>query len=229
MICIVEDDPAILELEQYALTTNGFAVTGCRDAEEFRRALHRQIPELVILDVMLPGEDGLSLLRHLRADPATADTPVLMVTAKSSELDTVKGLDSGADDYLAKPFGIMEFISRVRALMRRTAAPEKEPAQLAFAGIVMDEARHTVTADGRPVELTYKEYTLLKLFLMEPELVVSRDKILQAVWGFDVPVESRTVDMHIRTLRQKLAGTGRHIRTVRKVGYILTAREEEEE
>jgi len=229
MIYIVEDDPAIRELEEYALTSNGMAAAGFAAPKLFWQAVRRDIPEVVVLDVMLPEEDGFSILKKLRGDVSTARIPVLMVTAKSSELDTVKGLDSGADDYLAKPFGVMEFISRVRAALRRTAAdraPVTPP--LSFGGITMDDARHTVISLGRPVELTFKEYELLRLFLEQPELVVSRDRIMHDVWGIDVSVETRTVDMHIRTLRQKLGDTGRHIQTVRKVGYILTEREEEE-
>ena len=227
MIYIVEDDGAIRELEEYALGSNGLTAKGFATPGAFWAAVQENVPELVILDVMLPEEDGFSILKKLRQDPATARVPVLMVTAKSSELDTVKGLDSGADDYLAKPFGVMEFISRVKAALRRSAA-EKAPAaaQLSFAGITLDDARHTVTVNGRPVELTYKEYSLLKLFLEQPELVVSRDRLMREVWGIEVSVESRTVDMHIRTLRQKLGEAGQHIRTVRKVGYMLTEREE---
>ncbi|MCI2047864.1 MAG: response regulator transcription factor [Faecalibacterium sp.] len=230
MIYIVEDDAAIRELEEYALTSNGLEAKGFAAPEAFWQAVRRALPELVVLDVMLPEEDGFSILKKWRASPASARIPVLMVTAKSSELDTVKGLDSGADDYLAKPFGVMEFISRVKAALRRGAAEKRQaPACLSFMGICMDDARHIVTADAAPVELTYKEYELLKLFLEQPELVVSRERILHDVWGIDVSVESRTVDMHIRTLRQKLGGAGHFIKTVRKVGYMLTQREEADE
>lgn len=226
MIYIVEDDSAIRELEEYALNSNGLTATGFPAAASFWAAVRQTPPELVVLDVMLPGEDGFSILKRLRADPATARIPVIMVTAKSSELDTVKGLDSGADDYLSKPFGVMEFISRVKAALRRSTADKAPTAvQLSFAGITMDDARHTVTVNGRPVELTYKEYSLLKQFLEQPELVISRDRLMRDVWGIEISVESRTVDMHIRTLRQKLGDAGQHIKTVRKVGYMLTESE----
>ena len=187
--------------------------------------MHAAEPELVILDVMLPGEDGFSILKKLRNTPSLRRLPIIMVTAKSSELDTVRGLDCGADDYIAKPFGIMEFLSRVRAALRRSA-PEARPNVLTFHEILLDNARHSVTVNGAPVELTYKEYSLLRLLLENTNLVVTRETILQVVWGTDISVESRTVDMHIRTLRKKLGDAGRYICTVRKVGYKLTDEEE---
>ena len=219
MIYIVEDDASIRELEQYALQSNGYEVQGFESAEPFWQAMRTAEPELVILDVMLPGEDGFSILKKLRNT---------MVTAKSSELDTVRGLDCGADDYIAKPFGIMEFLSRVRVALRRSA-PEVRPDVLAFHEIQLDNARHSVTVNSTPVELTYKEYCLLRLLLENTSLVVTRETILQVVWGTDISVESRTVDMHIRTLRKKLGDAGRYICTVRKVGYKLTDEEAEEE
>ncbi len=220
MIYIVEDDTAIRELEQYALQSTGYDAAAFASAEQFWPALRDATPELVILDVMLPGEDGFSILKKLRNTPALRRVPVIMVTAKASELDTVRGLDCGADDYITKPFGIMEFLSRVRAALRR-AAPEPRPNLYTFHEILLDNARHSVTVQGVPVELTYKEYCLLQLLLEHTGLVVSRDTILQVVWGTDVSVESRTVDMHIRTLRKKLGPAGRYIGTVRKVGYKL--------
>lgn len=228
MICIVEDDPAIRELEQYALESNGYHTMGFDSSEGFWKALREIRPEveLVILDVMLPGEDGFQILKRLRADSATRRLPVIMVTAKGSELDTVKGLDYGADDYLAKPFGIMEFLSRVKAALRR-AAPAEAGGPLTFGGIALDHARRSVTVDGKHVELTYKEYALLKLLLENQGLVVTRDTILQRVWDTDIPVESRTIDMHIRTLRQKLGSAAGCVRTVRKVGYMLSRQSEE--
>ena len=226
MIYIVEDDSSIRELEQYALQSNGYETTGCEDAASFWAALRSGRPDLVILDVMLPDEDGYQILAKLRADPACAATPVIMVTAKTSEIDVVKGLDHGADDYLCKPFGIMEFLSRVRASLRR-AAPEERPNALSFHEILLDNARHSVTVNNQPVELTYKEYSLLRLLLENTNLVVTRETILQVVWGTDISVESRTVDMHIRTLRKKLGDAGKYICTVRKVGYKLTDSEEE--
>ena len=205
MIYIVEDDAAIRELEQYALQSNGYEAVGFESSEPFWQAVHTTPPELVILDVMLP---------------------IIMVTAKSSELDTVRGLDCGADDYITKPFGIMEFLSRVRAALRR-AEPEARPNVYSFREILLDNARHSVTVSGTPVELTYKEYSLLRLLLENTNLVVTRETILQVVWGTDISVESRTVDMHIRTLRKKLGDAGKYICTVRKVGYKLTDSEEE--
>ena len=228
MIYIVEDDSSIRELEQYALQSNGYETTGCEDAASFWAALRSGRPDLVILDVMLPDEDGYQILAKLRADPTCAATPVIMVTAKTSEIDVVKGLDHGADDYLCKPFGIMEFLSRVRASLRR-AAPEERPNVLSFHEILLDNARHSVTVNNQPVELTYKEYSLLRLLLENTNLVVTRETILQVVWGTDISVESRTVDMHIRTLRKKLGDAGKYICTVRKVGYKLADSEEESE
>lgn len=227
MIYIVEDDPAIRELEQYALESNGYHTEGFASSEGFWKALREKRPELVILDVMLPGEDGFQILKRLRADGATRRLPVIMVTAKDSELDTVKGLDYGADDYLAKPFGIMEFISRVRAALRR-AAPAEVRQALTFGSITLDHARRSVAVDGQHVDLTYKEYALLKLLMENQGLVVTRDTILQRVWDTDISIESRTIDMHIRTLRQKLGSAADCIRTVRKVGYMLSQHSEEE-
>lgn len=228
MIYIVEDDAAIRELEQYALESSGYQVTGFDSPAGFWQAMREAKPELVILDVMLPDEDGYQILKKLRADHATRHLAVIMVTAKSSELDTVKGLDYGADDYITKPFGIMEFLSRVRAALRR-AAPTEPDGLLQFGGLTLDHARRCVTVNGDPVELTYKEYALLKLMLENQGVVVSRDEIMQKVWDTDISVESRTIDMHIRTLRQKLGPMADCIRTVRKVGYMLSHQPEETE
>ena len=224
MIYIVEDDASIRELEQYALQTNGYEASGCEDGASFWAALRNAAPELVILDVMLPDEDGYQILNKLRADPATRTIPVIMVTAKTSEIDVVKGLDHGADDYLCKPFGIMEFISRVKAVLRRSAAaaPAPAPKTLTFGSIVLDDMARTVRVDGAPVELTFKEYALLHLFMEHPEQVLARERIMKAVWDTDDLLESRTIDMHVRTLRQKLGAAGEAIRTVRKVGYKLS-------
>lgn len=224
MIYIVEDDTSIRELEQYALQTNGFQTRGFADGASFWAAVRQATPALVILDVMLPDEDGYQILGRLKENAATRAVPVIMVTAKSSEIDVVKGLDHGADDYLCKPFGIMEFISRVRAVMRRSQRGGAPGGTLRFGGILMDDLAHTVSADGAPVELTYKEYTLLHFFLEHPEEVLARERIMKAVWDTDDLLESRTIDMHVRTLRQKLGGAGEVIRTVRKVGYKLSAR-----
>ena len=219
MIYIVEDDDAIRELEQYALQSNGYEVASFASSEPFWQAMRTEAPELVILDVMLPGEDGFSILKKLRNTPSLHRLPIIMVTAKSSELDTVRGLD------LSKRFGILEFLSRVRASLRR-AAPETRPNVLSFHEILLDNARHSVTVNNQPVELTYKEYSLLRLLLENTNLVVTRETILQVVWGTDISVESRTVDMHIRTLRKKLGDAGRYICTIRKVGYKLADDEE---
>ena len=224
MIYIVEDDSSIRELEQYALQSNGYDARGCEDAASFWAAVRETRPELVILDVLLPDEDGYPILNKLRADPACAHLPVIMVTAKTSEIDVVKGLDHGADDYLCKPFGIMEFISRVRAVLRRAAAAAPAPAAstLHFGEIVLDDVARTVRVGGNPVELTYKEYSLLNLFLEHPDQVLARERIMKEVWDTDDLLESRTIDMHVRTLRQKLGAAGEAIRTVRKVGYKLS-------
>ncbi len=223
MILIVEDDSGIRELEEYALQSNGFDARGCEDAAHFWAMLRDITPELVILDVMLPDEDGYQILGKLRADAAYSRVPVIMVTAKTAEIDVVKGLDHGADDYLCKPFGVMEFISRVKAVLRRSAAAA--PASnhlLQFGDIELDDTSRTVRAAGAPVELTYKEYALLHLFLEHPEEVLARERIMKEVWDTDDLLESRTIDMHVRTLRQKLGAAGDAIRTVRKVGYKLT-------
>ena len=217
MIYVVEDDADIRALEEYALRGAGYEVAGFADAGHFLAACEKQLPELAVLDVMLPGMDGFALLARLRSQGETL--PVMMVTAKSAELDVVTGLEGGADDYLAKPFGVMEFISRVKALLRRAHKPAEGP--LAFGPIAMDEERREVHVDGRLVELTFKEYALLRLFLQHPEKVLPREQILQSVWGTDFEGESRTLDMHVRTLRQKLGDAGAAIVTVRKVGYRL--------
>ena len=218
MIYIVEDDAAIRELEQYALQSSGYDVQSFESSESFWQAMNVAVPELVILDVMLPGEDGFSILKKLRNTPSLRRLPIIMVTAKSSELDTVRGLDCGADDYITKPFGIMEFLSRVRAALRRSA-PEEKTNVYAFHEILLDNARHIVTVNDAHIDLTYKEYELLRLFLSHPGTAYTRDRLMELVWGMDYCGESRTVDMHIRTLRQKLGKAGAHITTVRGVGY----------
>ena len=224
MIYLVEDDESIRELVIYTLQTTGLAAKGFPCAKDFWNAMKQEYPSLVLLDIMLPDEDGYQILAKLRADPACAATPVIMVTAKTSEIDVVKGLDHGADDYLCKPFGIMEFISRVRAVLRRTAAAAPAPAAstLRFGDIVLDDVSRTVRVGGVPVELTFKEYALLHLFLEHPEEVLARERIMKDVWDTDDLLESRTIDMHVRTLRQKLGAAGEAIRTVRKVGYKLS-------
>lgn len=225
MIYIVEDDASIRELEQYALQTNSYTAKGFPDGASFWTAVYEAVPDLVILDVMLPDEDGYQILSKLRENAATRNVPVIMVTAKTSEIDVVKGLDKGADDYLCKPFGIMEFISRVKAVLRRAqSSAVSTSSALRFGTIALDDLTRTVTVEGEPVELTFKEYALLHFFLEHPEEVLARERIMKAVWDTDDLLESRTIDMHVRTLRQKLGDAGDSIRTVRKVGYKLSAR-----
>lgn len=222
MIYCVEDDGSIRDLMVYALQAASFSAVGCADGEEFWQAMRQETPELVMLDIMLPGEDGISILKKLRAVPATADIPVIMATAKGTEYDRVIGLDLGADDYLTKPFGMMEMVSRIRAVLRRTGH-RAEPTVLRQGGILLDEARHAVEVDGSPVTLTLKEYDLLRLFMENPGLVFTRDRLLSAVWGADYYGETRTVDVHIGTLRTKLGPAGDILQTVRGVGYKLEA------
>ena len=228
MIYLLEDDDSIRDFVIYTLNSQGMEARGFPLPSLFWQAVGEQMPALVLLDIMLPEEDGISILKKLRNTPALRRLPIIMVTAKSSELDTVRGLDCGADDYITKPFGIMEFLSRVRAALRRSA-PEGKQNVYAFHEILLDNARHSVTVNGTHIDLTYKEYSLLRLLLENTNLVVTRETILQVVWGTDISVESRTVDMHIRTLRKKLGDAGRYICTVRKVGYKLTDEEAEEE
>ena len=220
MIWCVEDDPSIREIEVYALHSTGLEARGFADGAEFWEALEKEQPELVILDVMLPGEDGVAILKRLRADERYRDIPVIMATARSTEFDKVQSLDLGADDYITKPFGMMEMVSRVKAVLRRSQ-PKQTAALLKLDGLALDEGQHTVTIDGQRITLTYKEYELLRLFLSHPGMAFSREQLLQTVWNTDYAVETRTVDMHIRTLRQKLGAYGRYIETIRGVGYRL--------
>ena len=221
MILCVEDDASIRDIEVYTLNSTGFEAKGVADGEAFRAALREQKPELVLLDVMLPGEDGVSLLRFLKSSPETAEIPVIMATAKGMEYDKIQSLDLGADDYLVKPFGMMEMVSRVRAVLRRCHADEA-PHELRLGGLCVSPTARTVTADGVPVALTYKEFELLCLFLANPGTVFTRDRLFSEVWGESFVGETRTVDMHIRTLRQKLGTYGDRIETVRGVGYKLS-------
>lgn len=220
LIAIVEDDVNIREIQRYALKNSGFEVKEFECGKELFQGMDEQMPDLILLDLMLPQEDGLDILTSLRKHPATKKVPIILVTAKTTELDKVKGLDLGADDYMTKPFGVMELISRVKALLRR-AGGEKEAAVLSNGPIVLDTEKRTVLAEGRSCELTYKEFELLKMLLLNRGIVLSRDKIMNQVWGFDYEGESRTVDMHIRTLRQKLGEAGSAIKTVRNVGYSM--------
>ena len=217
MIWCVEDDASIRDIEVYALNSTGFEARGFADGAAFWAALEKERPELVVLDVMLPEIDGIQLLRRMKADAALRDIPVIMATAKGAEYDKILGLDLGADDYLTKPFGVMELVSRVKAVLRRCRPRQAEV--LRYGGLTVDEQEHSVTADGARVELTYKEFQLLRLFLAHPGTAFTRDQLMEQVWGMDFCGESRTVDMHIRTLRQKIGPYGGCIETVRSVGY----------
>lgn len=221
MIYLVEDDDSIRELVLYTLHTTGFEAEGFRNAADFWQTLEKEMPQLVLLDIMLPDEDGLHILKRLRAGAETADLPVMMLTAKSSEYDRVVGLDSGADDYMPKPFGMMELVSRVRALLRRAAKPAAEDKLFTAGSLAVDVKRRAVTVDGEPVILTYKEFELLCYLLENRGVVLSRDQILTKIWDYNYSGETRTVDVHIRTLRQKLGDAGALIETVRGVGYRL--------
>ena len=220
MIWCVEDDPSIREIEVYALNSTGLEARGFADGGEFWEALDTEQPELVLLDVMLPGEDGVAILKRLRSDERYREIPVIMATAKGTEFDKVQSLDFGADDYITKPFGMMEMVSRVKAVLRRSQRKQSAPL-LKLKGLTLDENQHTVTIDDQRVVLTYKEYELLRLFLSHPGMAFSREQLLQTVWNTEYAVETRTVDMHIRTLRQKLGEYGRYIETIRGVGYRL--------
>ena len=220
MIFCVEDDESIQSLELYTLRSAGFEARGFADGGAFFEALRTQRPELVILDVMLPGKSGVELLQQLKASAGTRDIPVIMATAKGAEYDKIQSLDLGADDYLVKPFGMMEMVSRVKAVLRRYR-PRQNREILAANGLVVDLVEHTVMAGGERVALTYKEFELLRLFLSAPGVAFTREKLLCAIWGTEYTGETRTVDMHIRTLRQKLGGYGGMIETVRNVGYRL--------
>ena len=222
MIYCVEDDAAIRDIEVYALRSTGFEAEGLETGAERFAALKMRLPELIILDVMLPGEDGLEILRRLRLSAVTRNVPVIMATARGAEYDKITGLDSGADDYLVKPFGMMEMVSRVRAVLRR-AAPSRAEEPLCIGKIRLDPATHTVTVDGAAVALTLKEFDLLHALMEKPGTVFTRDRLLSEVWGTDYDGETRTVDVHVRTLRQKLGEAGGMIGTVRGVGYRLEA------
>lgn len=220
MIYCTEDDVSIRELMLYALRASGFEAQGFADGQSLLDALQHSTPQLILLDIMLPGMDGIEILKLLRADPATARIPVIMASAKGTEYDKVIGLDLGADDYLAKPFGMMEMVSRIRAVLRR-AAPADTPRVLHCGALEMDLLAHTVTVSGQRVTLTLKEFDILKLLLEHPGRVFTREQLLERIWGTDFMGETRTVDVHIGTLRTKLGICGDHIRTVRGVGYRL--------
>ncbi len=226
MIFCVEDEQNICELEVYTLQSVGMEAQGCGSGRELFALLEKQVPELIVLDIMLPDEDGVSILRRLRADKRYVNIPVIMATAKGSEFDKVKGLDSGADDYIAKPFGMLEMVARIKAVLRRCAAPrpgEDEGEIIRIGRLEVNQLEHKVSVNGSEVVLTLKEYELLRKFLQHPGIVFSRDKLLNDIWGYEFSGETRTVDVHIRTLRQKLGDAGELIETIRGVGYRMAA------
>ena len=226
MIFCVEDDRNIRELVVYTLSSTGMEAEGFEDGEVFFKALAERLPELILLDIMLPGEDGMAILKKMKNNKKTKDIPVIMVTAKGTEYDKVSGLDAGADDYVTKPFGMMELVSRIKAVLRRTK--KKEEIEVLKAGsIVLNEMNHEVLVDGAHVSLTLKEYEMLKRLMHNKGIVLTRDRLLEEIWGYDFDGETRTVDVHIRTLRQKLGKAGEEIETVRGVGYRITEDQEE--
>lgn len=219
LIYIVEDDESIREIETIALKNSNYIVSAFENAKEFYKKLDELVPDLILLDVMLPDESGYDIVRKLRKRPATQDISIIMVTAKTTEMDMIKGLDGGADDYIKKPFSIMELITRVKALLRRTA--KDEPKLLKLDDLLIDHERHAVTVNNEPVDLTYKEYELLRLLMGSQGIVMTREVIMRSVWDTDFEGETRTVDMHIKTLRHKLGDYGSRIKTVRNVGYVI--------
>ena len=219
MIWCVDDDNAIRDIEVYTLETTGFKARGFVDGASMLETLKTELPELIILDIMLPCEDGVEILRKLRSSPETKNIPVIMATAKGTEMDKIQSLDIGADDYLVKPFGVMEMVARVKAVLRRCERHEEE--ELWIGNLSLNEIKHSVIADGEKVTLTLKEFEILKLFMQNPGIVLSRDRLLSEVWGIDYTGETRTVDAHIKTLRQKLGESGKMIETVIGIGYRL--------
>ncbi len=222
MIYIVEDEENIREIESYALRSSGYETVCFEDGSSLVARCRLDTPQLVVLDIMLPGEDGLTLLEKLKSSPVTSPIPVIIVSAKDSELDAVKGLDGGADDYITKPFGVMEFLSRVKAVLRRSES-RAQAERFIIGGIELDDSKHTVKANGADCQLTYKEYKLLLTLMQHHGKVLSREKLMILVWGTDFAGETRTVDMHIKSLRKKLGDCGEMIVTVRNVGYKLEA------
>lgn len=220
MIWCVDDDNTIRDIEVYTLTQTGFDAKGFADGISMLEALKNEKPELIVLDIMLPGRDGVDVLKEIRSNPETRKIPVIVATAKGTEMDKIQGLDTGADDYLVKPFGVMEMVSRIKAILRR-CEPDKKDEILSVAEIKLSDKEHLVTVNGEKVVLTFKEFEILKLFMSNPGIVFSRDKLLSEVWGMDYLGESRTVDMHIKTLRQKLGDAGSCIETVIGVGYRM--------
>lgn len=220
MIYCIEDDRNIRELVVYTLESTGFLAAGFSDGTSFFAALKKELPNLVLLDIMLPGEDGIEILKKLKANEETREIPVIMVTAKGAEYDKVLGLDSGADDYITKPFGMMEFVSRVKAVLRRTEK-KSECNELKEGALTLCIDKHMVLADGKEIAITLKEFELLKKLMQNKGIVLTRNRLLEDIWGYDFDGETRTVDVHIRTLRQKLGNYGNIIETVRGVGYRI--------
>lgn len=220
LIYIVEDDTNIREIESFALKNSGYQIQDFGNAKEFYRAVKEKKPDLALLDIMLPDEDGMEILQKLRKNPETKRLPIIMVTAKATELDRVKGLDLGADDYIIKPFGVMELISRVKAVLRRSMGEIQEKI-LKVDEILMDDERHQVYVSDKPCELTFKEYELLRLLMQNRGIVLSRDVIMDRIWDMNCDVESRTLDVHLKTLRAKLGESAYHIKTIRNVGYRM--------
>ena len=223
MIFCVEDDSNIRELVVYTLETTGFQARGFEEGKSFLEALALETPDLILMDIMLPGEDGISLLKRLKNSSKTRDIPVIMVTAKGAEYDKVKGLDLGADDYVTKPFGMMELVSRIKAVLRRSGVAKKKAEDIIVSGnLEINTKKHEVKADGEVIGLTLKEYELLKRLMENPNIVMTRDSLLEEIWGYHFDGETRTVDVHIRTLRQKLGKCGERVETVRGVGYRIS-------
>ena len=223
MIWCVDDDNTIRDIEVYTLTQTGFKAKGFSDGASVLEALKSEKPELIVLDIMMPGKDGREVLKEIRSSPATRKIPVIMATAKGTEMDKIQSLDTGADDYLVKPFGMMEMVSRIKAVMRRCNADEKEET-ISVGEITLSDKKHLVTVNGENISLTFKEFEMLKLFMQNPGIVFSRNTLLSEVWGVDYLGETRTVDMHIKTLRKKLGDSGRRIETVIGVGYRMEGR-----
>ena len=220
MIWCVDDDNTIRDIEVYTLTQTGFEAKGFADGISMLQALKTEKPELIVLDIMMPGNDGVEVLKEIRQSPETRKIPVIMATAKGTEMDKIQGLDTGADDYLVKPFGVMEMVSRIKAVLRR-CEPDEKYEVLSIGEITLSDKEHLVTVNGESKVLTFKEFEILKLFMSNPGIVFSRDKLLSEVWGIHYLGESRTVDMHIKTLRQKLGDAGTNIETVIGVGYKM--------
>ncbi len=218
IIYCVEDDMNVRDLVVYALNTGGFRATGFPDAKSFLHGLSKELPVLVLLDIMLPGTDGLTVLKDLKSNPETRDIPVIMLTAKGTEFDKVQGLDLGADDYITKPFGVLELISRIKSVLRRVT-PKENLKEISVGSITLNPAKHLVLAENQEVRLTLKEFELLQYLMENKGIVLSREKLLDRIWGYDFEGETRTVDVHIRTLRRKLGHCGEEIETVRGIGY----------